>query len=68
MTKQFIIEEKFTGYANIYIEAETKEEALTLYNRGYYADSDYDMDDLFYDHEFVGITAEDEEVNLYQGA
>ena len=27
MTKQFIIEEKFTGYANITIEAETEEEA-----------------------------------------
>ena len=66
--KQFIIEEKFTGYANITIEAETKEEALALYNRGHYSDYDYDMDDLFYDHEFVGITAEDEEVNLYQGA
>ena len=70
MTKQFIIEEKFTGYANIYINAETKDEALALYNRGYYADSDYDMDDMFYDHEFVGITAEEEEVpvNYYQGA
>ena len=71
MTKQFIIEEKFTGYANIRIEAETEEEALKLYNRGYYADSEYDMDDLFYDHEFVGITAEDEivePVNYYQGA
>ena len=66
--KQFIIEEKFTGYANIYIEAETKEEAIALYNRGHYNDGYYDMDDLFYDHEFVGITAEDEEVNLYQGA
>ena len=66
--KQFIIEEKFTGYANIYIEAETKEEAIALDNRGHYNDGDYDMDDLFYDHEFVGITAEDEEVNLYQGA
>ena len=70
MTKTYIIEEKFTGYANIYIEAETKEEAMALYNRGYYADSDYDMDDMFYDHEFVGITAEEEEVpvNYYQGA
>ena len=56
MTKTYIIEEKFTGYANIRIESETKEEALTLYNRGYYADSDYDMDDIFYDHHFVGIT------------
>ena len=60
MTKTYIIEEKFTGYANIKIYAETEEEALSLYNRGYYADSDYDMDDMFYDHEFVGITAEDE--------
>ena len=70
MTKQFIIEEKFTGYANIRIEAETEEEALALYNRGHYADSEYDMDDMFYDHEFVGITVEEEEVplNYYQGA
>ena len=58
--KHFIIEEKFTGYANIRIEAETEEEALSLYNRGQYLDSEYDMDDMFYDHEFVGITAEDE--------
>ena len=69
MTKQFIVEEKFTGYANIYIYAETKEEALALYNRGYYADSDYDMDDLFYDHTFVSIREEETEpVNYYQGA
>ena len=37
MSKTFIIEEKFTGYANIKIYAETEEEALSLYNRGYYA-------------------------------
>ena len=69
--KQFIIEEKFTGYANITIEAETEKEALALYNRGHYADSDYDMDDIFYDHHFVGITEEETEtepVNYYQGA
>ena len=68
--KQFTIEEKFTGYANITIEAETEEQALALYNRGHYYDGDYDMDDLFYDHEFVGITEEEEEVplNYYQGA
>ena len=42
--KTFIIEEKFTGYANIRIEAETEDEALALYNRGYYADSEYDME------------------------
>ena len=67
--KTFVIQEKFTGYANIRIEAETKEEALKLYNRGYYADSDYDVDDIFYDHHFVGITEEETEpVNYYQGA
>ena len=67
--KHFIIEEKFTGYANIRIEAETQEEALSLYNRGHYSDYDYDMDDLFYDHHFVGITEEETEpVNYYQGA
>ena len=47
MTKTYIIEEKFTGYANIRIEAETEEEALALYNRGQYLDSEYDMDDMF---------------------
>ena len=66
--KQFTIEEKFTGYANITIEAETEEQALALYNRGHYRDCEYDMDDMFYDHEFIGITAGDEVVNLHQGA
>ena len=31
--KTFIIEEKFVGYADIRIEAETEEEAIALYNR-----------------------------------
>ena len=62
--KTFIVEEKFTGYANIRIEAETEEEALALYNRGHYPDSAYDRDDMFYDFEFVSI----EPINLYQGA
>ena len=55
LMKKFTIEEKFTGYANITIEAETEEQALALYNRGHYSDYDYDMDDLFYDHTFVSI-------------
>ena len=59
--KHFIIEEKFTGYANIRIEAETEEEALALYNRGHYKDSEYDMDDMFYDFEFNSIREEGEE-------
>ena len=49
--KQFIIEEKFTGYANIYIEAETKEDAMNRYRSGDYKDSSYDIDDMFYDYE-----------------
>ena len=65
--KQFIIQEKFTGYADITIEAETEDEAMALYNRGHYRDCMQDMDDMFYDYEFVSIT-EEEPVNYYQGA
>ena len=54
--KTFRIEEKFTGYADITIEAETEEEAMALYNRGHYKDSEYNMDDIFYDHEFQQIS------------
>ena len=39
--KTFIIQEKFVGYADIHIEAETEDEAIALYNRGHYKDSDY---------------------------
>ena len=60
--KHFIIEEKFTGYANIRIEAETEEEALSLYNRGHYADSEYDMDDMFDVFEFCSIAEEKEDI------
>ena len=58
--KTFVIQEKFVGYNDITIYANTEEEAISLYNRGYNRDSDYDVDDMTYDHEFVGITAEDE--------
>ena len=57
--KTFIIEEKFVGYAEVTIEAETHEEAMALYNRGHYRDSDYIVDDITYDHEFYGIRLED---------
>ena len=40
--KTFVIEEKFVGYADITIEAETEEQAIALYNRGHYPDSQYD--------------------------
>ena len=61
--KQFIIQEKFTGYADITIEAETEEEALALYNRGNYPDSAYERDDMFYDFEFVEIKEQTDENN-----
>ena len=67
--KTFVIQEKFVGYADITIEAETEEEAIALYNRGHYPDSQYDMDDMFYDFEFCDIReVETEPVNYYQGA
>ena len=54
--KKFIITEKFVGYADIEIEAETEQEAIALYNRGHYPDSNYQRDDMFYDFELDSIT------------
>ena len=54
--KTFVIEEKFVGYANITIEAETEDEAIALYNRGHYKDSQYFMDDMFYNYQFDSIS------------
>ena len=60
--KSFIIEEKFTGYANIRIEAETEDEAMNLYRSGDYKDSSYDIDDMFYDYEFCSINEEKDDI------
>ena len=60
--KTFVIEEKFLGYADITIEAETEEEAIALYNRGQYPDSQYDIDDMFYDHQFNSIREETDDI------
>ena len=54
--KTFIIQEKFTGYADITIEAETEDEAIALYNRGHYKDTQYFMDDMFYIYQFDSIS------------
>ena len=54
--KTFIIQERFTGYADIHIEADTEEEALSLYNRGHYKDTQYFMDDMFYNYQFDSIS------------
>jgi len=54
--KKFIITEKFVGYADIEIDAETEEEAIALYNRGHYPDSNYQKDDMYYDFQLDSIT------------
>ena len=61
--KTFIIQEKFTGYAEVTIEADTEQEAMDLYNEGSYDDDDYIKDDMFYDYEFVDIKEESELIN-----
>ena len=53
--KTFIIQERFTGYADIHIEAETEQEAIDLYNEGSYDDNAYIKDDMYYDFEFDSI-------------
>jgi len=53
--KTFIIQEKFVGYAEITIEAETEQEAIDLYNEGSYDDDVYIKDDMYYDFQFDSI-------------
>ena len=52
---KYIIQEKFTGYNDIYIEAESVDEAIAKYNRGHYKYSDVCQDDMFYNYEFDEI-------------
>ena len=68
--KTFRIEEKFTGYAEITIEAETEEEAMALYNSGDYPDSAYVRDSFCDNYQFQQISEiyEKEPINYYQGA
>ena len=54
--KKFIITERFTGYADIEIEADTEEEAIALYNEGSYDDDVYIKDDMYYDFQLDSIT------------
>ena len=53
--RTFIIQEKYVGYADITIEAETEQEAIDLYNEGSYNDDATEYDDVFYDHQFNSI-------------
>ena len=68
--KTFRIEETFTGYAELTIEAETEEEAMALYNSGDYPDSAYVRDSFCDNYQFEQISEiyEKEPVNYYQGA
>ena len=61
--KTFVIEDKFVGDADITIEAETEDEAMARYNRGHYRDCMYDIDDMFYDHQFNSIREETDDTN-----
>ena len=54
--KTFRIEETFTGYAEITIEAETEEEAMALYNSGDYPDSAYVRDSFCDNYQFQQIS------------
>ena len=56
--KKFVILEKYVGYADITIEAETEQEAIDLYNEGSYDDNATEYDDMFYDFEFVNQKVE----------
>ena len=53
--KKFVIQEKFTGYAEITIEADTEQEAIDLYNEGSYDDDAYIKDDMYFDFQFDSI-------------
>ena len=57
--KKFVIQEKFTGYAEVTIEAETEQEAIDLYNEGSYDDDAYIKDDMYYDFQFDSIKEAD---------
>ena len=56
--KTFVIEEKFVGYADITIEAETEEEAKRKYELGHYDICEVNTCDDTYDHTFMSIVEE----------
>ena len=61
--KKFVILEKYVGYADITIEAETEEEAIQIYKDGNYKDCNYNLDEYFYEYEFNSIREETDENN-----
>ena len=63
MSKTFIIEEKFTGYANIKIYAENVEDARLQFQNGNY--QYYDVSDYTEGHELISVK-EAAPINYYQ--
>ena len=61
--KTFVILEKYVGYADVTIKAETEQEAIDLYNEGSYSDDATEFDDMFYYFEFVEIKEQTNENN-----
>ena len=61
--KTFVILEKYVGYADVTIEAETEQEAIDLYKEGSYDDDATEYDDVFYDFELVEIKEQTDENN-----
>ena len=61
--KKFVIQEKFTGYAEVTIEADTEQEAIDLYNEGSYDDDAYMKDDMYYDFQLDSISEASELVD-----
>ena len=61
--KTFVILEKYVGYADVTIEAETEVEAIQIYKDGNYKDCNYNLDEYFYEYEFNSIREETDENN-----
>ena len=56
--KTFIIEEKFTGYCDITIRADSEEEAKRMYELGHYDICEVNTCDDTHDHTFMSIVEE----------
>ena len=53
--KKFLITETYTGYCEVEVEAETKEEAMKIYENGEYNETQYVDDGDRYDYKFYSI-------------
>ena len=57
--KRFLITETYTGFCEVAVEAETKEEAIKLYEIGEYDETDYVDDGDRYDYKLYSIREDD---------